>query len=54
MTTGVTDVGYGLRPTHELEKNAKDAAKANDSKPISFDEYKKFVTDYSAEKVSKL
>ncbi|MCC6533766.1 MAG: nitrate reductase catalytic subunit NapA [Burkholderiales bacterium] len=51
---GVTDIGYGLRPTHDLEKNAKDAAKANDSKPISFDEYKKFVADYSVEKVAKL
>jgi len=51
---GVTDIGYGLRPTHALEKDAKDAGKANDSKPISFDDFKKFVAEYTAEKVSKL
>jgi nitrate reductase (cytochrome) len=54
FAAGVTDIGYGLRPTHELEKNAKDAADANASKPISFEEYAKFVSEYTAQKVSKL
>jgi len=51
---GVTDIGYGLRPAHPKEAAAKNAAKANDSEPISFDEFKKFVADYTAEKVSAL
>jgi nitrate reductase NapA len=51
---GATDIGYGLRPTHNLEKNAKDLGDTNASKPITFDDYKKFVSDYTAEKVSKL
>ena len=61
---GATDIGYGLRPGHALEKDAtangypgadgKPKANPNDSKPISFDEYAKFVSDYTAEKVSAL
>ena len=61
---GVTDIGYGLRPGHDLEKNAKangypDAdgkpkGNPNDSKPISFEEFAKFVSEYTAEKVSAL
>ena len=61
---GVDDIGYGLRPGHTLEKDAtangyptadgKVKGNPNDSKPISFDEYAKFVADYTAEKVSKL
>lgn len=51
---GVTDIGYGLRPTAPKEAAAKNAAKANDSEPISFEDYKKFVADYTAEKVSAL
>jgi nitrate reductase NapA len=51
---GVTDIGYGLRPTHALEKDAKDAKDPNASTPITFDEYAKFVSEYTAEKVSKL
>ncbi len=33
---GVTDIGYGLRPTHALEKGATDAKKAKASKPNIF------------------
>ena len=61
---GVTDIGYGLRPDHTLEKDAsangyigadgKPKGNPNDAAPISFEEYAKFVSDYSAEKVSKL
>ena len=59
-----TDIGYGLRPTHALEKDAtsngypgadgKPKGDTGKSDPITFDEYKKFVADYTAEKVSKL
>ena len=51
---GVTDIGYGLRPTDAREKRAKNADKANDSTPMSFEEYAKFVSEYTVEKVSKL
>lgn len=59
-----TDIGYGLRPTHALEKDAtsngypgadgKPKGDTGKSDPITFDEYKKFVSEYTAEKVSKL
>jgi nitrate reductase NapA len=57
---GVTDIGYGLRPTHELEKVAgnngygPDKGDANKMEPFTFDEFKAFVSEYSVEKVSKL
>ena len=51
---GTTDIGYGLRPDDPREKNAKNAAKFGDAEPMSFDEYKKFVSEYSADKVSAL
>ncbi|MBM3557042.1 MAG: nitrate reductase catalytic subunit NapA, partial [Alphaproteobacteria bacterium] len=50
---GVTDIGYGLRPNHPLEVNIKDKD-ANVSSPITFDEFKAFVSEYTAEKVSAL
>ena len=59
-----TDIGYGLRPNHALEKDAtsngypdadgKPKGDTGKSDPITFDEYKKFVSEYTAEKVSKL
>ena len=59
-----TDIGYGLRPTHALEKDAtsngypgadgKPKGDTGKSEAITFDEYKKFVAEYTAEKVSKL
>ena len=59
-----TDIGYGLRPTHALEKDAtsngypgadgKPKGDTGKSEAITFDEYKKFVSEYTAEKVSKL
>ena len=51
---GNPDIGYGLRPEHPLEKNAKNAKDANGSKAMSFEEYAKFVADYDVDKVSKL
>jgi len=51
---GNTDIGYGLRPTHPLEKAAKNSTKAGGSKAISFDEYKNFVSEYTVEKASEI
>ncbi len=61
---GATDIGYGLRPAHVLEKDAtangypgadgKPKGNPNDSTPMTFEEYAKFVSEYTAEKVSKL
>ncbi|WP_188009139.1 nitrate reductase catalytic subunit NapA [Grimontia hollisae] len=50
---GETDIGYGLRPTHELEKKAKNAG-SGASEEIDFDAFAKFVADYDVESVSKL
>ncbi len=50
---GDTDIGYGLRDEHELQKKAKNP-NSGKSKPISFDEYAKFVSTYTAESVSEL
>jgi len=59
-----TDIGYGLRPTHALEKDAtsngypgadgKPKGDTGKSEAITFDEFKKFVAEYTVEKVSKL
>ncbi len=61
---GATDIGYGLRPAHALEKDAtsngypdadgKPKGDTGKSEVISFDDYKKFVSEYTAESVSKL
>ena len=51
---GVTDIGYGLRPNHPLEKDAKDLKDTNAATPINFEEFAKFVSEYTVEKVSKL
>jgi len=51
---GVTDIGYGLRPEHPKEAAAKNAATANDSTPMTFDEFAAFVAEYTAERVSKM
>ncbi|WP_085908358.1 nitrate reductase catalytic subunit NapA [Kiloniella majae] len=51
---GNDDIGYGLRPEHELEKKAKNADKAGGSSEMTFEEFKAFVSDYTVEKVSKL
>ncbi|MBE8168812.1 MAG: nitrate reductase catalytic subunit NapA [Shewanella sp.] len=51
---GNTDIGYGLRSTHPLQKAAKNADKAGGSTPIGFDEFKKFVSEYTVEKASEI
>lgn len=51
---GATDIGYGLRPNNPKETNAKNSAKPDAAEPIGFDDFKKFVADYTAEKVAAL
>ncbi len=51
---GNTDIGYGLRPTHELQKKAKNAKKAGGSKKINFKEFAKFVEKYTLEYAAKM
>ncbi|RZT36361.1 periplasmic nitrate reductase subunit alpha [Cupriavidus agavae] len=51
---GVADIGYGLRPDNPLQKAAKNAGNPTDAKPITFDEFAKFVSKYDANYVSKL
>lgn len=50
---GVTDIGYGLRPEHELEQKAANPGNG-DSSPMSYDEFVEFVSEYTLEKVSRL
>jgi nitrate reductase (cytochrome) len=61
---GVTDIGYGLRPNHALEKNAgnngypgadgKPQGDPGAAKPIKFEEFAKFVSEYTLESTSRL
>jgi nitrate reductase NapA len=61
---GVTDIGYGLRPNHPLEQVAnnngypgaegKPKGDPNAASPISFEDFKQFVSEYTADKVSQL
>ena len=51
---GNTDIGYGLRPEHALQKAAKNASDVGGAKPMTFDEYAKFVARYDADYVTKI
>ena len=61
---GVTDIGYGLRPDHPLEQVAgnngypgadgKPQGSPDASAPISFDEFKAFVAEYTLDKAHEL
>ncbi len=61
---GETDIGFGLRPAHALEKDAKfngypgadgkPKNNPNDSTPITYEEFAKFVSEYTLEKTAKL
>jgi nitrate reductase NapA len=52
---GNTDIGYGLRPEHPLQKAAKNAgAAAGGSQPMTFDEFATFVSAYDLESTAKL
>ncbi|AWH89630.1 nitrate reductase catalytic subunit NapA [Limnobaculum parvum] len=50
---GDTDIGYGLRPNHPLEKAAKNP-NSDKSTPMTFDEYKAFVAEYTLEKTVEM
>jgi len=51
---GETEIGYNLPADNPLQRDDKNAAKANDSTPIDFETFKQFVAEYTVEKVSKL
>jgi nitrate reductase (cytochrome) len=61
---GVTDIGYGLRPNHPLEQVAgnngypgpdgKPKGDPNKHTPITFDEFAKFVSEYTLEKAHEI
>ncbi|MCI5143047.1 MAG: nitrate reductase catalytic subunit NapA, partial [Candidatus Electrothrix sp. ATG1] len=54
---GNTDIGYGLRPEHPLEKkaaNAKERKKQIGSKECTFEEYAKFVSEYTLDKAHEM
>ncbi|UKJ77105.1 periplasmic nitrate reductase subunit alpha [Azospirillum brasilense] len=51
---GQKDIGYGLRPESVLEVRAANAKDPTDSKPMSFDEFATFVSEYTLEKVAEL
>ncbi|WP_413110810.1 nitrate reductase catalytic subunit NapA [Thaumasiovibrio sp. DFM-14] len=53
VVKGATDIGYGLRPTHPLEKAAKNPNDGSAS-PITFEEFAAFVADYDVDTVSEL
>ncbi len=53
FTKTPTDIGYGLRPEHPLQQNAKNANKGKLSK-ISFEEYAKSVEPYTLEYTAEL
>lgn len=53
FTKTPTDIGYGLRPEHPLEKAAKNAGKGKLAK-ISFEEYAASVAPYTVEKASEI
>ncbi|MCW8331252.1 nitrate reductase catalytic subunit NapA [Photobacterium sp. SDRW27] len=50
---GATDIGYGLRPEHPQQKKAKNPD-SGASDPMTFDEFKAFVSEYTVEKASEL
>ncbi|HEX8989525.1 MAG TPA: nitrate reductase catalytic subunit NapA, partial [Rhodocyclaceae bacterium] len=61
---GVADIGYGLRPNHPLEQAAgnngypgpdgKPKGDPNAHSPISFDEFKAFVSEYTLDKAHEI
>ena len=61
---GVTDIGYGLRPKHPLEANAtmngypgadgKPKGDTGKAEPITFEEFARFVAEYTIEKTVQL
>ena len=51
---GNTDIGYGLRPEHPLEQQAANANDPNGAQPMSFEEFKDFVAEYTLDKAHEL
>ncbi|WP_417284532.1 periplasmic nitrate reductase subunit alpha [Comamonas sp.] len=51
---GNTDIGYGLRPEHPLQKAAKNANDPGGAKPMTYEEYAKFVSTYTLDYTAKL
>ncbi|PSU48401.1 periplasmic nitrate reductase subunit alpha [Photobacterium frigidiphilum] len=50
---GATDIGYGLRPENPLQQAAKNPD-SGDSTPMTFEEFKAFVSEYTVEKASEM
>jgi nitrate reductase NapA len=51
---GNTDIGYGLRSDDPREQKAANAKDAGGAKPISFEEYKQFVSAYTLDKAHEI
>ncbi|QNN55652.1 periplasmic nitrate reductase subunit alpha [Diaphorobacter ruginosibacter] len=51
---GNPDIGYGLRPEHPLQKAAKNADDPNGAKPMTYEEFAKFVSTYTLDYTAKL
>ncbi|MDO8931371.1 MAG: molybdopterin-dependent oxidoreductase, partial [Rhodocyclaceae bacterium] len=61
---GVTDIGYGLRPNHPLEqvannngypgKDGKPKGNPMAASPITFDDFAKFVSEYTVDKAHEI
>jgi nitrate reductase NapA len=54
INTTNLEIGYGLRPTHPLEKDQKNAATPAGMKPITFEEFAKACEPYTLEYTAKL
>lgn len=57
LTKTATDIGYGLRPNHELEQaaaNPSHEGKHGKLTPISMDEYAAAVGEYTVDRVSEM
>ncbi|MCU9998192.1 nitrate reductase catalytic subunit NapA [[Pasteurella] aerogenes] len=51
---GETDIGYGLRPEHPLEKAAKNVKTSGKMHDSDFEEFKKLVAPYTLEKAHEI
>jgi nitrate reductase (cytochrome) len=51
---GQTDIGYGLRPENPLEQKASGRSKAGDATDITFEDYAKFVSEYTLDKAARM
>src|SRR4051794_18090335 len=51
---GQTDIGYGLRPEHPLEKKATGRSKAGDATDMSYDDYVRFLSEFTLEKAAEM